>query len=291
MEYSLTVVDGCVLVFTVLSAILAMARGITREVLGIASFMAASFIATYQVELFTPLLTSSVDLHPLATKFSADVDVVASWITGFVLFIILWIIFTIITVKISRYINDTIVSGIDRFLGFIFGLLRGLFMIGIVYTMYTHFYPPEKYHDAVAKAQTKPVLDITRKYIGILAKDLLPEKIAEGFSQRPEANYQSNNTQTQGQNPDILENIIRLSAITGNNKAEKIFNQLQKNGVSPQDIKTALATGTIPPHVTPEQILNALEQNGVSTDKIKDDINARKLPNNLTPEQILQYMQ
>jgi membrane protein required for colicin V production len=189
MESSLTVIDASILVFTVLSAILAMARGITREVLGVASFIGASFISTYQVDFFTPLLTASIDLHPIANKFSVDVNVIASWITGFVLFIILWIIFTIITVKISRYINNTAVSGIDSFLGFVFGTLRGLFIIGIIYTMYTHFYAPEKYHAPVANAKLKPVLDTTAKYIAILAQDLLPEKIAQGLSKRPEANY------------------------------------------------------------------------------------------------------
>jgi uncharacterized membrane protein required for colicin V production len=92
MESSLTVIDATVIVFTILSAILAMARGITREVLGVASFMGASFIATHQVDLFSPLLMASVDLFPLANKFSTNMNVIASWITGGILFIILWII-------------------------------------------------------------------------------------------------------------------------------------------------------------------------------------------------------
>ena len=256
MESSLTVIDATVIVFTILSAILAMARGITREVLGVASFMGASFIATYQVDLFSPLLIASVDLYPLANKFSTNMNVIASWITGGILFIILWIIFTIITVKISRYINDTAVSGIDSFLGFIFGLVRGLFVLGIVYTMYTHFYPPEKYHDAVTKAQLKPVLDRTSKYITIIAEDLLPARIAQGLSKRPEANY---NTPSAPSTNNVLENIIK--------------------------------SGQLPNNQTPEQILKQLEQNGISTDEIQNAIKSGKLPNNLTPEQILKQLQ
>lgn len=204
MDSSLTVIDAAILVFTLLSAILAMARGITREVLGVASFMGASFISSYQVDLFTPLVTSFIDLKPIADKLAVKTDVIAAWVAGILLFIILWIIFTIISVKISRYINNTAVSGIDSFLGFAFGVLRGLFIIGIIYTMYTHFYAPEKYHAPVAKAQLKPVLDTTARYIAILAEDLLPEKIAQGLAKRPEANYDLEKIS----NPKELEKIL-----------------------------------------------------------------------------------
>jgi hypothetical protein len=181
-------------------------------------------------------------------------NVIASWITGGILFIILWIIFTIITVKISRYINDTAVSGIDSFLGFVFGLVRGLFVLGIVYTMYTHFYPPEKYHDAVTKAQLKPVLDKTAHYITIIADDLLPARIAQGLSKRPEANY------TPPEPTNLLKNSTNSDELPNNQTPEEILKQLEQNGISTDEIRNAIKSGKIPNNLTPEQILKQLQQ-------------------------------
>ncbi len=192
MESPLSVIDAVVIVFTVLSAILAMARGITREVLGVASFLGAGFVASHSADAFAPLLMSSVDLYPIADKFSGDVRVIASWLTGGVIFVLAWIIFTIITAKLSRFISDSAVGGVDSALGFAFGLIRGLFIVGIVYTMYTHFVSPEKYDSSVTKAQLKPVLDETSEFIIKLADALLPPRIAQGFSKRPEADFNTN---------------------------------------------------------------------------------------------------
>jgi membrane protein required for colicin V production len=220
MESPLSIIDAVVIIFVVLSAILAMARGITREVLGVASFLGAGFVSTYSADAFAPFLTSVIDLYPLARKFSGDVNVIASWLTGGVIFIVMWIIFTIITAKLSRLISDSAVSGIDSFLGFMFGVIRGLFVVGIVYTMYTHFFPPEKYHAMVAEAQLKPVLDKTSKVIVKIADILLPERIAEGFSKRPAAHYDNSST-------DTNDNAINPEKIPSNQTPEDVLKKLQ----------------------------------------------------------------
>jgi membrane protein required for colicin V production len=220
MESPLSIIDAVVIIFIVLSAILAMARGITREVLGVVSFFGAGFVSTYSADAFAPLLTSVIDLYPLANKFSGNVNVIASWLTGGVIFVIMWIIFTIITAKLSRFISDSAVSGVDSMLGFLFGVVRGLFVVGIVYTMYTHFVSPEKYHSTVVKAQLKPVLDKTSKIIVKLADLLLPERIAEGFSKRPEAHYDNSST-------DMNGNAINSSEIPSNQTPEDVLKKLQ----------------------------------------------------------------
>lgn len=220
MESPLSIIDAVVIVFVVLSAILAMARGITREVLGVASFLGAGFISTYSADAFAPLLTSVIDLYPLASKFSGDVNVIASWLTGGVIFILMWIIFTIITAKLSRLINDSAVSGIDSFLGFMFGVVRGMFVVGIVYTMYAHFFPPEKYHKMVTEAQFKPVLDKTSKIIVKIADALLPERIAEGFAKRPAAHYDNTST-------DTHDDAINPEKIPSNQTPEDVLKKLQ----------------------------------------------------------------
>ena len=62
MELNLTIIDGIVFIILILSALLAMAQGVTREVLWIGSISLASIMAllTFQVlylELFLIVLT------------------------------------------------------------------------------------------------------------------------------------------------------------------------------------------------------------------------------------------
>jgi|GEM_PF-1434241 len=200
MDSPLTIVDAIVITFTFLSTILAMARGITREVLGVASLIAASFLSIYLADDASPLLTSIVNLEPIASKFAADANVIASWLTGGLLFVVLWIIFTVITAKLSRYIDNSSISGIDSALGFTFGMLRGFFIIGIIYTMYTHFIPPEKYDLSVKQAKTKVILDYSSDFIIGFSDLVLPTHISEGFIRKPQAEYQNLNSTSSNKN-------------------------------------------------------------------------------------------
>lgn len=211
MESPFSVIDAIIIIFTVLSAILAMARGLTREILGVASFIGASFVGIHNANLVSPVITSMVNLQPLADKFSSSPEVIGAWIGGILLFVIVWIIFTIITSKLSKYISDSSVSGVDSTLGFAYGLARGLFIIGITYNMYTHFVPPEKYHHTVAQSRLKPVLDTTSDVIINVASLLLPEKVAEGFSKRQESNY-ANDYSTEPDPNDIITSTIRSNS-------------------------------------------------------------------------------
>jgi membrane protein required for colicin V production len=189
MDSPFSVVDAFVIIFTFLSTILAMARGATREILGIASLIIANFLAILFADSFAPLLNEFVNLKPLAEKFAADVNVISAWLAGGTLFIVLWIIFTVIAAKLSRLINDSAVSGVDSMLGLVFGIVRGLFIVGIIYTLYTHFIPPEKYFEAITNAKLKPLLDDTSDIIINFSELILPENISNGFSKNTQAVY------------------------------------------------------------------------------------------------------
>lgn len=209
MDSPFTVIDAIVIVFTFLSTIVAMARGITMEVLRVASLIFAVFLAIYLSDDFSPVINSVVNLHPIADKFASDVSIISGWLAGGVLFIIFWMIFTVITSKISRYIDNSVISGIDSALGFVFGVIRGLFVIGIVYTMYIHFVPPDKYIVSVRQAKTKVILDYTSYMIIGFSELVLPTHISEGFMRKTEKNIQ-NSPSTTDTSRDIEAEIDKM---------------------------------------------------------------------------------
>ena len=116
--------DIGVIAVIVLSAIFAFARGFVREALSIVAWVGAAAITVYG---FVPVL-GIVDpfvKNPLLSQL----------IAGFGLFVGSLIILTIITSIIARHVRTSSLSAIDRTLGFIFGVARGVLIVSLAYLL------------------------------------------------------------------------------------------------------------------------------------------------------------
>ena len=120
----LTAFDVGVGVLVLISAILATARGLTREVLSLATWAGSAAIAIYMWQY-----------HPeIARQYIAE-PVVADIATVVVTFIVALIVLHLLTMRIADFVVDSRVGPIDRTLGFVFGVLRGV-LIAIVITIF-----------------------------------------------------------------------------------------------------------------------------------------------------------
>ena len=165
------------------SALLAMLRGFTREVLAIASWGAAALAAIY----FHPLVLPYV--KPYVSK-----DVVALAISAAIVFFVVLILVSLITIKISDAILDSKVGPLDRSLGFVFGAVRGLLLCVIAFVFFTWIVPEKSQPIWVKTARMKPLLQSTGNELmamlpddpeGILAK-LKKSKAATDETPPPE---------------------------------------------------------------------------------------------------------
>ncbi len=186
MSAPLTLVDGVIIILTSLSALLAMARGCTREVLGILSVAGAGLLALYGSIPFEPILTQLIDLKPLAKALEAPVSNVAIWVCGAVLFTILWIVFSVFTHKLSRKVAASAAGGVDRGLGLIFGAVRGLLILGFVYAVYTGFVAEKNRPPALKEAKLIDVLNVSSDVVRNIADTILPEKVSQGLQENKE---------------------------------------------------------------------------------------------------------
>ena len=216
MESPLTVIDGIVIIVIALSAILAMARGFTREVLGILSVLAASLCAVYGAVPASPLVASVIDLSPISDKLGMGEASIAGWITGGLLFLVCWIIFTILTHKLSNFVSDSAVGGIDRFLGFVFGALRGLFILGVIYTVYTYFVPKQNFSPVLTSSKTLGLLDGSSDFILRISKDILPEEVAKGID-----DHQKNDRKEDAPKKKLVDEIILEDAAKKDSEKQK----------------------------------------------------------------------
>ena len=151
--------DLALLGIVLISALLSMVRGFTREVLAIASWAAAAVAAYLLYGKVTPYL------DPYIAK-----DIVKTIVAVAIVFLVTLVIVSIITVKLSDAILDSRVGALDRTLGFVFGAARG-FLLGVVaFLIFTSLVPPKSQPVWVAEAKTRPLLEMTGEDL----KPLLP---------------------------------------------------------------------------------------------------------------------
>jgi membrane protein required for colicin V production len=151
-------VDCAVFAVLGVSTLLAFLRGLVREVLGIAAWVGAGFFAAWAA----PLVRGRFR----AWTGSPDVGDPVALATMFLLAVIF---LSIITGMIGGLVRASALSGVDRTLGVVFGLLRGAALVAFAYIaggiIGVAHWPP-----AVLEARTLPYA-----YEGaVLAVGLLP---------------------------------------------------------------------------------------------------------------------
>jgi membrane protein required for colicin V production len=142
-----TVLDLVVLGIVAVSALLAAVRGVTREVLAIVAWVVAAAVAWS----FYPLLLPTVKQH-----VSSDTVALVGSIAA--IFLIVLVIVSIITVKISDVVLDSRIGAVDRSLGFLFGAARG-FLICTIGWVFLAWLVQGKVPDWAAQARSRPMLE------------------------------------------------------------------------------------------------------------------------------------
>jgi len=144
----ITILDGVLLAIMLVSALLAMIRGFTREVFSIASWVGAA-AATF---LFWD------DALPYVQRYIED-EKIALGVTVAGIFFLTLIVISLITMRISDFILDSKAGPLDRTLGFVFGAARGLILV-VVGMLFVNFFIPEPRQPVwIAEAKSKPWLD------------------------------------------------------------------------------------------------------------------------------------
>jgi membrane protein required for colicin V production len=156
----ITFLDLILLVVMLVSAMLAMIRGFMREILSIAAWAAAAVATLY---LYSRLL-------PFAKGYFNNDIVAAGAVIGGV-FLGTLLIVSVITVRISDMILDSRIGALDRTLGFLFGLGRGLIIVVVAFLFFDWLVPQKSQPEWVRGAKSKVVLQSTGDWL----KSLLPE--------------------------------------------------------------------------------------------------------------------
>lgn len=116
--------DWFILVVLIASGLMSFSRGFTKEFLSLFLWVAA-FIAAISLEFIaTPKIDEYIG--------NPEISKILSYITVFVVFIFLG---GIVIKFISKLIKWSGASGFDRFLGVVFGLIRGLIVLFVIFLL------------------------------------------------------------------------------------------------------------------------------------------------------------
>jgi len=122
MELTSTIVDAVIAVVVLLSALFAYSRGFTREVFTLGIWIVAALAALNFYPVVEPILRDFVDLGDLTP-----------WAAIVIAFVLALIILTIVAGAIASFISNSALGPIDKGLGFLFGVARGLVLLALVW--------------------------------------------------------------------------------------------------------------------------------------------------------------
>jgi membrane protein required for colicin V production len=165
----MTWVDLVVLAVLGVSGLLAFSRGLVREVLGLAAWVGAIFIAVRALPLVRP-------------QFEHWVGQGTPWVDPAAfgaVFLVSLIILMIVARWLSSMVRDSVVGGLDRTLGLVFGLARGAALVVIAYIIAGMVVQVDRWPDVVRNSQSVwPVYQGARWVVEHIPEDHRPQLYA-----------------------------------------------------------------------------------------------------------------
>jgi membrane protein required for colicin V production len=180
----ITLLDLTLLAVMLVSGLLAMVRGFMREILSIAAWGTAAVVTLYA---FGKLL-------PTAKTYFNN-DTIASVVVVAGVFIGTLIVVSIVTVRISNMILDSRIGALDRTLGFLFGLARGLLIVVVAFLFFSWLVPPTQRPDWVTGAKSRTVLQGTGDWLMSLLPDDPENTILKRFKKNKPDEEQTDSDQ------------------------------------------------------------------------------------------------
>lgn len=164
--------DLIIVAIIAVSGLLAFARGLVREVLSIVAWVGAAIITLYGIPYVRPYIGMFVQQDQII------VDVVG----GTIIFILMLVVLSLASVSVARQVKDSQLNALDRSLGFVFGVGRGMVLICLSYMVMVWSLPPTDHPKALREARTLPFIET-----GVaLLTGLVPEGLRGTTARRSE---------------------------------------------------------------------------------------------------------
>lgn len=194
--FDLTTLDYVYVAVLVLSTVWATIRGGIFETVATLSWVIAAFAARFISPLLDKLLQSWFDLSA-----STVGTLVASY---FVVFFVILMLVGFFNQRLREKIQNSIMNVTDRTLGIIFGLIRGIVIMGVVYWCALWYYSDApRPAPWVENARTRPIMQLTAV------------KLDEWFFPGPGSKLLARDVRGSQEAQEIFENLINPAVSDG----------------------------------------------------------------------------
>ena len=173
MEF--TFVDGAVALIIILSGVLAYSRGLTREIIAIAGWLLAGVAALY----FAPVVEPLMHDIPAVGDFFASSCVISTIAAFTIIVAICLLILSVFTPIVSTAIVDSAIGVVDKILGFVFGVLRGLLLIAVAYLIFVNL----SAQDTLPQLESAATLPLMQESAAVI-EDNLPDEVPAWLGDR-----------------------------------------------------------------------------------------------------------
>jgi membrane protein required for colicin V production len=160
----LTILDIVLIIIILVSAGFAFFRGFISEVLGMVAWGGAIFATLYGLPLFRPYVRAHI--RP---------DALADTVLVLTLAIVSLVVFKLAAGYIGDRARQSRLGALDRSLGILFGLFRGLLVVCIAYMMISWIIPRDKQPDWIKTARMRPLIERGSNFV----RSLLPAEFAQ----------------------------------------------------------------------------------------------------------------
>ena len=151
----MNLVDLGVVVVIALSAVLALVRVLVSEVLSVAAWVGAVFVTLAIRPYLDPYMRAHVEPSRLADGMT---------IAG--VFVLALVILSVLAHEISKGVHDSALSAVDRSLGLVFGVARGLVLVTLAWMVVSWLIPdPKDRPDWLQAARTRPLAESGAAYL------------------------------------------------------------------------------------------------------------------------------
>lgn len=170
------IIDIIVIALVIMSGLLAYFRGFIRELLSIAAWVGAVAAGFYGYGLLAPHLSD----------FIRDEDV-ANVAAGLGIGVVALVALSVLASMVSSSVQESHAGSVDRALGFVFGIGRGLLILSLVYLGTTHWFIEEQdLPDVVQESRALPVAKASANFVTKLLPEDIRAKIVDADRQREE---------------------------------------------------------------------------------------------------------
>lgn len=192
-------VDIVVLAVIALSTLLALGRGFVKEVLSIFGWIGAA-IGTFLIFFYVP------EVKEFARKQIAE-PLLADIACAVGLFVVLLIVLGFINHAISSRVHGSSLGPLDKSLGLVFGLARGVVLVALAHMAMTDWFMPVKTErpDVINQARTEP-------YVA-MAADFMKSKIPQDWKDRASTVFDESSKAVE-QGKELNDTIQKLSPQT-----------------------------------------------------------------------------